>query len=145
MVVLSEDPRPPASQQREHPGRQVSRRVDRVAAVVAEAQPDAEDREADAHGDELLFQPHVAGVRDGADADQQQQRAQELVEGAAGHGEVRAGIGREDPGCLRDGSVHGPVVLIPDQRVPVDQEDEARGGQRPRVLGGHVVGNLGGK
>ena len=35
-----------------------------------------------------------------------------------------------------------PVVLIPDQSVPVDQEHQARGGQRPRVLGGHVVRDL---
>ena len=38
-----------------------------------------------------------------------------------------------------------PVVLIPDQSVPVDQEHQARGGQRPRVLGGHVVRDLGRK
>ena len=38
-----------------------------------------------------------------------------------------------------------PVVLIPDQCVPVDQEHQAGGGQRPCVLGGHVVRDLGRK
>ena len=33
-------------------------------------------------------------------------------------------------------------MLIPDQRVPVDQEHQARGGQCPRVLGGHVMRDL---
>ena len=53
MVVLREDPRAPASQQSEHPGRQVTRRVDRVAAVVAEAESNAEDSEANTHGNQL--------------------------------------------------------------------------------------------
>ena len=50
----------------------------------------------------LLLQLHVAGVGDGADAEEQQHRAEELVERPAGHGEMRAGVGREDPGCLGD-------------------------------------------
>ena len=53
MVVLGEDPRAPASQQSEHPGRQVTRRVDRIAAVVAEAEANAEDSEANTHGNQL--------------------------------------------------------------------------------------------
>ena len=53
VVVCSEDIRAPASQHGEHPGRQITRRVDRVAAVVAETEPDAEDSEAHAHRDQL--------------------------------------------------------------------------------------------
>ena len=48
----------------------------------------------------LFFQLHVAGVCDGADTEEQQHRAEELVERPAGHGEVRAGVGREDPGSF---------------------------------------------
>ena len=50
----------------------------------------------------LLVQLHIAGVRDGADAEEQQHGAEELVKSAAGHGEVSAGVGREDPGRLGD-------------------------------------------
>ena len=53
MVVLREDTRAPASQQSEHPGRQVTRRVDRVAAVVAKAESYAEDSEANTDGNQL--------------------------------------------------------------------------------------------
>lgn len=56
----------------------------------------------------LLVQLHIAGVRDGADAEEQQHGAEELVKSAAGHGEVSAGVGREDPGRLGDRSVHRP-------------------------------------
>ena len=50
----------------------------------------------------LLVQLHVAGVRDGADAEEQQHRAEELVKSAASHGEMSAGVSREDPSRLGD-------------------------------------------
>ena len=53
MVVRSEHIRTPACQHGEHSGCQVSRWIDRVAAVVAEAEPDAEDSETHAHRDQL--------------------------------------------------------------------------------------------
>ena len=53
MVIFSEDIRAPASQHGEHSGSQVSRWVDRVAAVVAETEPDTEDSETHAHRDQL--------------------------------------------------------------------------------------------
>ena len=53
MVICSEHIRAPASQHGEHSGRQVSRWIDRVAAVVAETEPDAKDSETHAHRDQL--------------------------------------------------------------------------------------------
>ena len=50
----------------------------------------------------LLLQLHVAGICDSADAEEQQHRAEELVERPAGHGKVRAGVGREDPSGFGD-------------------------------------------
>ena len=40
--------------------------------------------------------------------------------------------GPEDPG----------LVFVPDQAVPVGEEDETAGQESPEVLGGQVVGNL---
>ena len=50
--------------------------------------------------------------------------------------------------CSKDGSsvrcdpVASPVVLVPDQGVPVDQEHHGGGHEGPQVLGGHVVRHL---
>ena len=102
---------------------------------------------------------HVPGVGDGADAEEQQQRAEQLVQRPARDREVRARVGREDPRRLGDGAVHRAVVLVPganiftlvllyfpagspDQRVPVDEEDQPRAGQRAQVLRRHVVRHL---
>ena len=53
VVICSEHIRAPASQHGEHSGSQVSRWVDRVAAVVAEAESNAEYSETHAHRDQL--------------------------------------------------------------------------------------------
>ena len=53
MVICSEHIRAPASQHGEHSGSQVSRWVDRVAAVVAETESDTEDSATHAHRDQL--------------------------------------------------------------------------------------------
>ena len=60
VVVLGEDPRPPARQQGEEPGRQVPGGVDGVAAVEAEADADSEDGETHEEGDQLPAHTHVA-------------------------------------------------------------------------------------
>ena len=56
MVIFSEHIRAPASQHGEHSGRQVSRWIDRVAAVVAETEPDAKYSQTHAHRDQLINQ-----------------------------------------------------------------------------------------
>ena len=89
VVVLSEHPGPPPGQQGEHPGSQVSGGVDSVATVVAETEPDTQDCDADTHGDHLLIKLHIAGVRDGADTEEEEGGGGELVEETAQVGEMR--------------------------------------------------------
>ena len=142
VVVLSEDPGTPPGQQGEHPGSEVPGRVDSVATVVAETESDTEDGDADTHGDHLFVQLHVAGVRDGADTEEEQEGSQELIKDSPGRGEMGRGIGGEYPGSLRYGAVDGPVVLVPHQGVPVDQEHQAGGCHGSQVLASQVVGDL---
>ena len=68
----------------------------------------------------LLVQLHIAGVRDGADAEEQKSRADHLVPHPAPQCQVVAGVGPEDGRRVGGDSVAAPVVFIPDQRVPVD-------------------------
>ena len=142
VVVLSEDPGPPASQQGEHTRSQVTGRVDSVATVVAETEPDTEDGDADTHRDHLFVQLHITGVRDGADTQQEQESSQELIEDSPRGGEMRRRIGGEYPCRLWYGPVHRPVVFVPHQGVPVDQEHQAGGCQSSQVLGRQIVGDL---
>ena len=142
VVVLSEDPGTPASHQGEHTRPQVPGRVDSVATVVAQTEPDTEDGDADTHRDHLFVQLHIAGVRDGADTQQEQESSQELIEDSPRGGEMRRRIGGEYPCRLWDGPVHRPVVLVPHQGVPVDQEHQAGGCQSSQVLGSQVVRDL---
>ena len=142
VVVLSEHPGPPPGQQGEHPGSQVSGGVDSVATVVAETEPDTQDGDADTHGDHLLIKLHIAGVRDGADTEEEEAGSQELIKHSPRGGEMRGRIGGKDPSSLRYGPVHRPVVLVPHQRVPVDEEHHARGCQSSQVLGSQIVRDL---
>lgn len=68
----------PSRNEREEAGGEIPGGVDSVAAVEAEAHADVEDGEAHEERNQGLRNLHVAGVRDGADADQQQHRAHHL-------------------------------------------------------------------
>ena len=59
VVVLGEDPRPPARQQGEEPGRQVPGGVDGVSAVVAEAETDTQHCQTHPHRHQLLVQLRI--------------------------------------------------------------------------------------
>ena len=59
VVVLGEDPRPPARQQGEEPGRQVPGGVDGVAAVVSEAEADTQHGQTHPHRHQLLVQLRI--------------------------------------------------------------------------------------
>ena len=83
--------------------------------------------------------PHVVAVGDGADAEQQQPGAEQLVAHPAPEREVRRRVGPEDGGRVRGGAVPPAVVLVPDQRVPVHQEHGGAGEEGAEVLRGQVV------
>ena len=85
------------------------------------------------------YQPAVS---DGTDADEEDGCCHELVHDAAQEGEVGGGEGGEDPGRVGQTAVLAPVVLVPDQRVPVGEEHHQGGRQGAQVLSSHVVGNL---
>ena len=142
VVVLSEHTRTPPSQQGEHPRSEVPGRVNSVATVVAETEPDTEDGDADTHRDHLFVQLHIAGIRDGADAEQEQEGSQELVKDSPRGGEMRRRIGGEYPCRLWYGPVHRPVVLVPHQGVPVHQEHHTGGCQSSQVLRSQIVRDL---
>ena len=52
------------------------------------------------------------------------------------------GEGGEDVGSVRDGSELSVLMFVPDQRVPVEEEDEGGGEGGGCVLGEKVVGDL---
>lgn len=68
----------PARDESEEARGEIPGRVDSIAAVEAEAHADVEDGEAHEERNQGLRNLHVAGVRDGAHADQQQHRAHHL-------------------------------------------------------------------
>ena len=142
VVVLSEHPGPPPGQPCEHPGPEVTGGVDGTARVVAEAEPEAEDGNTDKERNWLLGDAQVARVRDGADTDEEQSSPSELVQQAAEEGEVGGGEGGKDAGGVGQTAILSPVVLVPDEAVPVHTEHRQGGRQRAEVLGGEVVRDL---
>ena len=123
------------------PRSEVTGWVERIAAVKAEADAESEDSEAGdpgRHG-RAGGRHHVPLVCHRADGERQQRRGQHLVPGPAQVRHVGRGEGGEDGGGVGDGAEHPVLVLIPDQGVPVEEEDQGPAHQRPQVLGGQVV------
>ena len=88
---------------------------------------------------------HVPPVSDGAHAEQEEGGDHHLVQDAAGQGQVRRGEGAEDARSVRRGPVAAPVVLIPNQRVPVDNKHRGGGQERAEILASEIVRHLSGQ
>ena len=90
----------------------------------------------------MCWDLHVVPVSDGADTEEEEGRAHQLVSQSPHQSQMVGREGTEDGRGVRGDSVAAPVVFIPDQRVPVDQEYCAAGQECSEVLGSDVVRHL---
>ena len=85
---------------------------------------------------------HVVPVSDGADTEEEEGRADQLVSQSPHQSQMVCREGTEDGRGVRGDSVAAPVMLIEHDGVPVDQEDDSRAQEGPEVLAQQVEGNF---
>ena len=90
----------------------------------------------------LYWDLHVVPIGDGADAEQKERRAHQLVRQAPQEGEMVGGEGGEDGRGVRGHPVAAPVVLVEHESIPVHEEHDSRAEEGPEVLGQQVERNL---
>ena len=85
---------------------------------------------------------NVSPISDCADGDGKEGCGKHLVTNSSKVGEVGRGEGGKDGGSVRDRAEDAVLVFVPDQGVPVEEEDQAGSHQGSKVLGKKIVRNL---
>ena len=148
VVAARQGQLPPSREEREQPGPEVAGRVNGISGVRAVGHPDRRDREADGQRREVGLDGRVPQVNERHHEDQQERRADDLVNERPGHpsAEVLGGergedrVGRECRAAVPRGTRRGVERV---DRVVVHEEDQGGADEAADQLSAPVGQDLG--